>query len=200
MKSLKLIMASLLFSSMVFSQVPKNAEDVSPLLVGESIPEATLLDAYGKQISLKSIVKNKPTVLVFYRGGWCPYCNTQLGGLAEVEQEVLSLGYQIIAVSPDKYQNLKPTMDSNAVGYTLYADSDATLIKAVGIGYQTPEASKAFIVKKTSMEATNILPVPTVMVLNTDGDILFEYINPNYKVRLSEKLLLAVLKALKDEM
>jgi len=120
--------------------------------------------------------------------------------IAGVEQDVLSLGYQIIAISPDKYQNLKPTMENTTVGYTLYADPNATLIKAVGIGFETPEKAKSFIYTKTQMEATEILPVPTVMVLNTDGDILFEYINPNYKVRLSEKLLLAVLETLKDDM
>jgi len=79
----KIIIASLCFSSIAFAQVPKNAEDISPLLVGESIPDAMLLDYKGNQVALNSIIKNKPTVLVFYRGGWCPYCNMQLGGLQE---------------------------------------------------------------------------------------------------------------------
>ena len=199
MKPLSLIIASLFFSSTALAQVPKKAKDISPLLVGESIPNTTLVDVSGKEVSLKSIVKSKPTVLVFYRGGWCPYCNTQLAALAETEQSILDLGYQIIAVSPDQHQNLTPTLESNEVGYTLYSDPEAELIQATGIGFKTPTVAKPFIKSRTKMKATEVLPVPTVMVLNTKGEILFEYINPNYKVRLSEKLLLATLEALKED-
>ncbi|GAA3773692.1 peroxiredoxin-like family protein [Corallibacter vietnamensis] len=182
------------------AQVPSNAEDVSPLLIGERVPEATLIDPDGNKLTLKSVIKEKPTVLVFYRGGWCPYCNAQLSGLSESESKILELGYQIIAISPDNYKNLKPTMQEDNVAYSLYSDPEAKLIQDIGIGFETPSMAKMYIKKKTKMDATDILPVPTVMVLNTSGEILFEYINPNYKVRLSESLLLSALKALKDDM
>ncbi|WP_418508497.1 peroxiredoxin-like family protein [Corallibacter sp.] len=182
------------------AQVPSNAEDVSPLLIGERVPEATLIDPDGNKLTLKSVIKEKPTVLVFYRGGWCPYCNAQLSGLSESESKILELGYQIIAVSPDNYKNLKPTIQEDNVAYILYSDPEAKLIQDIGIGFETPSMAKMYIKKKTKMDATDILPVPTVMVLNTSGEILFEYINPNYKVRLSESLLLSALKALKEDM
>ncbi|WP_418512312.1 peroxiredoxin-like family protein [Corallibacter sp.] len=182
------------------AQVPSNAEDVSPLLIGERVPEATLIDPDGNKLTLKSVIKEKPTVLVFYRGGWCPYCNAQLSGLSESESKILELGYQIIAISPDNYKNLKPTIQEDNVAYSLYSDPEAKLIQDIGIGFETPSMAKMYIKKKTKMDATDILPVPTVMVLNTSGEILFEYINPNYKVRLSESLLLSALKALKDDM
>ncbi|WP_418510972.1 peroxiredoxin-like family protein [Corallibacter sp.] len=182
------------------AQVPSNAEDVSPLLIGERVPQATLIDPDGNKLTLKSVIKEKPTVLVFYRGGWCPYCNAQLSGLSESESKILELGYQIIAVSPDNYKNLKPTIQEDNVAYSLYSDPEAKLIQDIGIGFETPSMAKMYIKKKTKMDATDILPVPTVMVLNTSGEILFEYINPNCKVRLSESLLLSALKALKEDM
>lgn len=181
------------------SQVPNNAEDISPLLIGERIPNANLLDADGTDFLLKNIMKDKPTVLVFYRGGWCPYCNTQLAGLADIEDEIVALGFQIVAISPDNYKNLKSTSEEGHVAYKLYADPKAKLIQDLGIGFKTPTMAKMYIANKTKMDATEVLPVPTVMIVNTSGDILFEYINPNYKVRLSSELLLASLKALKAE-
>lgn len=195
----KLLVLFCCFTLMVQSQIPKKAEDVSPLLVGETIPKAKVLDLNGDEVSLQNLIKEKPTVLVFYRGGWCPYCNTQLGALAEAEQEILDLGYQIIAISPDHFKYLKPTVFTHAMNYQMYADPEAKLIQELGIGFETPDMTKMYIANKTKLEATNILPVPSVFVLNTSGDILFEYINPNYKVRLSTPLLLAVLKALKEE-
>lgn len=186
--------------SHIQSQVPEKAEDISPLLIGEKIPEAKLTDADGNEVELNQIIKEKPTVLVFYRGGWCPYCNTQLAGLADIESEIKALGFQIVAISPDHYKNLKPTMESDKLAYRVYADPEAKFIQSISIGFKTPEKSKSFIVERTSFEATEVLPVPTVMIVNTSGVILFEYINPNYKVRLSPELLLASLKALKKDL
>ncbi|TYA53117.1 peroxiredoxin-like family protein [Formosa maritima] len=185
--------------SHIQSQVPEKAEDISPLLIGEKIPEAKLTDADGNEVELNQIIKEKPTVLVFYRGGWCFYCNNQLSGLAEIESEIIALGYQIVAISPDNYQNIKPTMEADKVAYQVLSDSKGQLIKDMGIGFKTPEKVHKYIFENTNKEATDVIPVPTVLVVDTSGGILFEYINPNYDVRLSPKLLLANLEVLKLE-
>ncbi|WP_250433134.1 peroxiredoxin-like family protein [Hanstruepera flava] len=199
MKSLPLLFA-LFLSFTLFAQVPEKAEDISPLLIGEQLPDATLLNVDGGEVSLQHVLKQKPSVVVFYRGGWCPYCNQQLGALAEVESQIIELGYQIIAISPDHFEMLNPTAEKEGINYQIYADPQAKFIQQVGIGFKTPGMAKMYIAKKTKMEATEILPVPTVFVVNTSGDILYEYINPNYKVRLSPELLIANLKALKKEL
>ena len=55
----------------------------------------------GDPLSLKALTMQKPTVLIFYRGGWCPYCNRQLAGLKDIETQLDALGYQILAISPE---------------------------------------------------------------------------------------------------
>ena len=194
MKTLSYIFLLLISTSIITAQVPENAEDISPILIGETIPEATLLDKKGNEVNLNEIIKEKPTVLVFYRGGWCPYCNNQLAGLAEIENDILELDYQIIAISPDNYKQLQNTDDK--IGYILLADVNAKFIQDIGIGFKTPERSKGYIFKKTNEEASEVLPVPTVLVVDKSGEVLFEYVNPNYKTRLSTELLMAVLKAI----
>ncbi|WP_191858803.1 peroxiredoxin-like family protein [Hanstruepera ponticola] len=196
MKTLTIIL-TLFLSLPVLAQVPEQAEDISPLLIGETIPDAMLLDSKGNQVSVNSLIKNKPTVLVFYRGGWCPYCNAQLSALGESEQEILDLGFQIIAVSPDHVESLQPTIEGERLSYGVFADPQAEFIQDVGIGFKTPEKAKGYIFKKTQKEASDILPVPTVMIVDTKGKILYEYINPDYSTRLSSELLLANLIALK---
>lgn len=201
MKSfLKSILGILCFwcTTNVSAQVPENAEDISPLLIGETIPKATFQDSEGKQVELVNLLSNKPTVLVFYRGGWCPYCNMQLSGLVEIEKDILDLGYQIVAISPDDYQNLKSTESKDSINYTLLSDLNAKFIQQVGIGFKTPTMLKGFIATKGQKgETSEVMPVPTVMILDKKGKILFEYINPNYKERISGEMLLAVLKTLK---
>lgn len=181
------------------AQVPEKAEDISPMLIGEILPKANLVDAYGKNILLKDALSEKPTVLVFYRGGWCPYCNLQLSGLVKIEQEILNLGYQIVAISPDDYHNLKTTEEKDSINYQLFSDPNGKFIQDIGIAFQTPLMTKGFIATKGQKgETSGVMPVPTVMIVDKEGKILFEYINPNYKERISSEMLLAVLKTIKN--
>ncbi len=50
--------------------VPNSPQDVCPLLTGMAIPELTFTSADGGSFDLMTAVKEKPAVLVFYRGGW----------------------------------------------------------------------------------------------------------------------------------
>jgi len=180
------------------NRIAEQAQDISPLLIGESIPEATLLDKEGNLLILNNLITSKPTVLAFYRGGWCPYCNKHLSALADIEEEIIKMGYQIIAVSPDDYRNLKPTESNTHLNYRLLSDPEGVFIQEVGIAFKTPEKLKSFIASKAQTgDTTELLPVPTTMVLDQSGKIQFEYINPDYKERLSGEMLLGVLKTLK---
>lgn len=191
------LLAAFSFVANAQTSIPKSATDIAPLLIGEKIPDITLKSAENKDTQLASLFKNKKTVLVFYRGGWCPYCNLHLSALAEAEKQILALGYQIIAISPDAPENLKITAEKDKVKYTLLSDSKGDLIKAVGIFFEAPENYKETINVHSNGLNTSFLPVPSVFVVNTDSDILFEYISPDFKHRISSELLISVLKNLK---
>jgi peroxiredoxin len=177
--------------------VPKSATDIAPLLIGEKIPNVILKSSENADVQLSDLLKKKKSVLVFYRGGWCPYCNLHLQALAEAEKQILDQGFQIIAISPDTSANLKITAEKDKVKYTLLSDSKGELIKAIGIAYEAPENYKSVINVNSNGVNTNFLPVPSVFVVNTENEILFEYISPDFKQRISAELLVSVLKNLK---
>ncbi|UMB60435.1 AhpC/TSA family protein [Lutibacter sp. A80] len=178
------------------AQVAEKAEDISPLLIGEVIPDILLKSEDASEYSTSSILSEKPTIMLFYRGGWCPYCNAHLAEIQEAENEIMELGYQIVAISPDKPENLKITDDKNKINYSLYSDSEGKLIKSIGIAFKAPERYGQMLSKNSGGLNEGFLPVPSIFIVDTSGKILFEYINPDYKNRLSSSLLLAVLKNL----
>jgi cytochrome oxidase Cu insertion factor (SCO1/SenC/PrrC family) len=57
------------------NKVAQKAEDVCPINIGEEIPSVNVRDVDGKEINLLDLTKGKKSILIFYRGGWCPYCN-----------------------------------------------------------------------------------------------------------------------------
>ena len=183
----------------VFAQIPENAEDISPLLISEKIPEVAITSLDGDAVSIMDVVKEKRSILVFYRGGWCPYCNKHLSAIGEAKEEILKLGYQIIAISPDSPDELKKSVEKNELSYDLYSDSDGKLITEMGIAFQAPEKYSSLLLKYSGDKNSGLLPVPSLFVVDTDGTILFEYISPNYKNRITESLLLNVLKDINKE-
>ena len=194
----KLILISLLFIGCSNEiSIPTVAEDISPILIGETLPNAYFQNAEGKSVQLKAVLEEKPTVLVFYRGGWCPYCNVQLSGLVDIEEEVLELGYQIVAISPDDFKNLQATIENNDTKYKLLSDPNGEFIQQIGIAFKTSSSLKEYITGKGQKgETSSVMPAPTVMIVDKKGVIKFEYINPNYKERISGEMLLSVLKTL----
>lgn len=177
--------------------LPEKAEAVSPLLEGMQVPSAMISSIAGKMVDIREVISAKPAILVFYRGGWCPYCNKHLSELAGIEKDLKALGYQVIAVSPDTPGNLRATMGKNKTGYQLYSDSKGMLIRAMGIAYQVPANYAGIIREASGGENTTLLPVPAVFITGKTGQVLFSYVNPDFRQRMSGKLLLAAAAALK---
>jgi hypothetical protein len=50
--------------------LPTSPHDIRPLLIGTEVPDVPVLDLDGNEVSLAGLVREQPTVLIFYRGGW----------------------------------------------------------------------------------------------------------------------------------
>lgn len=77
------------------------SDGVTPgIEVGDRAPSFALSDAYGGKVALDDRLAVGPVVLSFYRGAWCPICNTELTGLQEALGRIKELGASLLAVSP----------------------------------------------------------------------------------------------------
>jgi len=185
----------------MISGVPVLPQDISPLLNGENIPKVNLVDVDGKSFDLNAAVASKPTILIFYRGGWCPFCSKQLAGLQDIQADLTKMGYQLLAVSTDSPDNLRQSQTKEKLTYTLLSDADLAASKQFGIAYKSPSNYDKFLPTTSGGKNINkLLPVPSVFILNTKGNIRFEYINPNITERLSPDLLKAAASILYAEL
>lgn len=178
------------------TRVAESPEHVTPLLNGQFVPDVTLKTAFGKDIRLQSVVESRPSVILFYRGGWCPYCNRQMAGLVEVEQQILDLGYQIVVISPDSPQRLQEQQTQTEFDVLRLSDENLQAIRGFGLAYFVDESTAKFYrnnngAKLATLDGTDrfVLPVPAAYVVDDTGLIKFQYANPNYKVRIEPQLL-----------
>ncbi len=196
---------SLLASLTLAGPVPQSPNEIRPLLVGAGIPKVELKNPAGEPVELSSLVSEKPTLLIFYRGGWCPYCMRHLAALQTIEHELLAQGMQIVAVSADRPEKLKAVQTENKLNYLLLSDNDMNAARAFGIAFQVPEETvrKYREEYKIDLEADSgrthhQLPVPAVFLIGSDGRIAFVHVNPDYRSRLDPQLILAAARTLAE--
>ena len=86
--------------------------------------------------------------------------------------------------------------------YEIFSDSKAQLITAFGLGWEVDHTNYVkyrdqygIDTEEWSGEEHHVLPVPAVYIIN-DGVVQFNYVNPNYSIRLKAETLLAILKSL----
>jgi len=176
--------------------IPQRAEDAEALKAGDRAPGGEVRTAEGRSVDLSDLYHDKPSVLIFYRGGWCPYCTDHMKEVAAAEPKLVDMGYQVLAISPDSPDALKQSLDQQAFTYQLLSDSDMSVTRAFGLAFQVddPTIQKyqgfGIDLEKASGYDHHLLPVPAVYIVDTAGTIRFAHWDPDYKQRLSSDKLL----------
>ena len=179
-----------------------DADTVQPLAKGQHLPMATVFNADGRKITLSELIAGKPTILVFYRGGWCPFCNSHLAGLAEIELDLRKLGFQIIGITPEHPSKLTPTAQETRVRYRLVSDQGMEAAGAFGVAFRlSAEAGARF--KENGIDLPPApdgqgfwQPVPAAFIISREGEIRFVYHDADAANAINPHDLLAAAKVI----
>ena len=163
----------------------KNGRTASAALtVGSTLPELTFVDLDGAAVSSNAWA-GSPTVLLFYRGTWCPLCNVQVRELAEGYRELEALGARVVLVSPQPAsESAKMAAKFNAP-MTFLVDEGNAAARVLGI--QHPGGAPIGIAR----EFESVLP--TAVVIDGHGVVQFAHETDNYRFRPDPALFLAAL-------
>jgi len=193
------------YGSEARSDIHASAELVQPLLPGMQAPDFTVRDATGEPFEYIASLQDKPLVLTFFRGGWCPYCNLHLAEMRLAEKQLQDMGFNIWFISIDKPEMLLASLDDPEIGYTLYSDSSLSATRAFGLAFRVDDKTvERYLgydinLEEASGQNHHVLPAPATYIIGTDGVISFAYVNPVYTARLHPDVLLAAAKAYKDD-
>lgn len=186
--------------------VASSADKVSPLLISSQIPDVSLKSIDGQEISLRQLTSEQQSILIFYRGGWCPYCSRHLADLQKIEDQIRSFGYQVIAISPDRPEKLRESKAENNLQYMLLSDSPMTATIAFGLAFKVEESlvtrykeDYGIDLEADSGYDHHLLPAPAVYILDTEGKVLFNYVNPNYRERINGDILLTAAEVYQEK-
>jgi peroxiredoxin len=176
-KRFLILAAAAAWTVSAFADIPNDPARVQPLAVGMRAPAFSALTKDGVLRTFSPESYQKPTVVIFYRGGWCPYCNMQLSDLRLVEPKLRQSGFEVVFLSTDRPAILYSSLKSEHIDYTLLSDSRLEAAKAFHIAFHLDDATiakmKGFGVDldSTTGEPLHELPVPSVFIIDRTGTI-----------------------------
>ncbi|HEY6792196.1 MAG TPA: peroxiredoxin-like family protein [Trebonia sp.] len=173
------------------------------LTVGDTLEPFALDDATGTPVTLDQLVAAGPAVIVFYRGGWCPYCNLALRTYQrELLPELAAFGARLVAISPQSPDQSLSTAEKAGLEFTVLSDPASRLARRIGISFQQADEVLA-AQRKLGLDLTQVnaegsvnLPRPTVLIVDTDRTVRFVDIQPDYTARAEVADILAALAGL----
>lgn len=90
---------------------------------GTVLPDADLLDVHRAPATLYAAADSGTSVLVFYRGAWCPYCNIALSAYqAQLLPRLTGRGIRLIAVSPQKPDGSLTMQQKHSLAFAVVSD------------------------------------------------------------------------------
>jgi peroxiredoxin len=161
--------------------------DAPDLAVGKSLPEFRLENASGTEVRSTSF-RGRPTLLMFYRGNWCPLCMAQIREIAAQYRELVERGVRVAMVSPQPHDNTEKLAKKFDVPFEFLVDVDNRAARALGIEVKggIPAGMQMF-----GYDSDTVLP--TVIITDAKGTILFSDQTDNYRVRPEPATFLRVL-------
>ena len=82
-------------------QLAASAEETSPLASGDRAPNFVVRTVDNQPYTFNARQLERPTVLISFRGGWCPYCNLHLSELRNVVPALRDEGIDVLFLSGD---------------------------------------------------------------------------------------------------
>jgi peroxiredoxin len=157
---------------------------------GDLLEPFTLDDATGAPVSLDQIVATGPAVIVFYRGGWCPYCNLALRTYQrELLPQLGNFGARLVAISPQSPDQSLSTAEKAGLDFTVLSDPGSRLAQRIGMAFQQADEVLAaqrqlgLDLAQVNAEGATYLPRPTVLIVDQDRTVRFVDVQPDYTAR-----------------
>ena len=160
----------------------------SQVSIGQALPEFELTDTPGNTITSTSLT-DKPTVWIFYRGNWCPLCMAQIKEIAAEYQQLDELGVRVALVSPQPHRFTKGLAKRFDVAFDFLTDENNRAARLLGLAqpHGLPMGMQAL-----GYDSETVLP--TVIITDVGGRILWVHETDNYRVRPEPGTYLDVLR------
>lgn len=169
---------------------------------GSRAPDFCLPDQHGVPVRLSERLALGPVALVFYRGGWCPYCTLTLRAWQDALPALHEAGGDLLALSPQQVRACSESAERDLLAYPVLSDRGCAVADDYGVGYEHPEILRPLYLRfGHDLPRINALPswripLPATFVVAPDGRIASTHVTPLERDRLEPYAAIEAVRAL----
>ncbi|MBL8764420.1 MAG: AhpC/TSA family protein [Phycisphaerae bacterium] len=178
------------------SRLAEPDRDQPGLGPGDRVPHSTLRDADGREITLASLHSKGPVVVMFYRGGWCPYCTRALTAWNARLKEFAALGVSVVAISPERPERAVETSGKTGSAIPVLCDERMEVAAAFGIQFEVDATTRAHYsqlgldLSAWNASGTWKLAAPGTFLIDGDGVVRYAFADWDYTRRADPAIVL----------
>lgn len=170
--------------------------------LGDKAPNFTLSNAEGSTVTLYEELEKGPVVLMWYRGGWCPYCNITLNHMQAALPSFKKYGANLLALTPELPDSSISTTEKNELEFEVLSDVGNVVANDYKVVFSLTEDVKTLYENGFGLSSYNgnsngELPLAVTYVIGQDKIVKYAFLDPDYRNRAEPSEIVEVLKTLK---
>ena len=138
----------------------------SGLRIGEKLPDFSAIHEDGSTVHSAEL-RGQPTVILFVRGNWCPFCTRQVEEITTHYKDLSKLGAKLIFITPKPLDTTRRVAEFFNVKFEFWLDESLTIAKSLGLVLSDG------VPEEWSKEYGHDTFWPTALVVDKDGIIRY---------------------------
>jgi len=181
------VIAALLVAAFVW--VTRRGLRATPpqLKPGSPLPDFRAIDEQGDPVRSVEL-HGSPTVILFVRGNWCPFCSRQVSNLTQYYRDIIDLGAKLILITPKPLETTRRVAEFFKVEFDFWLDDELTVTRQLGL------LQEGGVPKSYGKEYGRDTTWPTALVVDAAGIIAYTELSKHISDRPDPKTLLREVK------
>ena len=150
---------------------------------GSPLPDFRAVDEQGDPVRSMEL-HGSPTVILFVRGNWCPFCSRQVSNLTQHYRDIVDLGAKLILITPKPLETTRRVADFFKVEFDFWLDNELAITRQLGL------LQEGGVPKSYDKEYGRDTIWPTALVVDASGIITYTELSKHISDRPDPKTLL----------
>mgnify|MGYP001818092660 FL=1 len=150
---------------------------------GSPLPDFRAIDEQGDPVRSVEL-HGSPTVILFVRGNWCPFCSRQVSNLTQYYRDIVDLGAKLILITPKPLETTRRVAEFFKVEFDFWLDDELAVTRQLGL------LQEGGVPKSYGKEYGRDTIWPTALVVDAAGIISYTELSKHISDRPDPKTLL----------
>jgi peroxiredoxin len=151
---------------------------------GEPAPHFALPDQHGRIVRLADLLAHGPVVVLFIRGGWCPFCTLTLRAYQDALPAMEAAGAHLLAITPQQEGSCSAVAERDLLAFPVLSDQGNEVADRYGVAYELAPALRRLYARlghdlpQLNRTGDWRVPLPATFIIGAGGLVVRAHVEP----------------------